>query len=50
MFYVDLIMVSCLLDYLFYQICWINTYLEGGVDLYCNVCVYIYIYICMYKT
>ena len=45
MFYVDLIMVSCLLDYLFYQICWINTYLEGGVDLYCNVCVCVYIYI-----
>ena len=37
MFYVDLIMESCLLDYSFYQICWINTYLEGGVDLYCNI-------------
>ena len=40
MFYVDLIMVSCLLDYSFYQICWINTYLEGVVDLYCNLYIY----------
>ena len=42
MFYVNLIMVSCLLDYSFYQICWIYTYLEGGVDLYCNIYIYIY--------
>ena len=37
-------MVSCLLDYSFYQICWIYTYLEGGVDLYCNIYIYIYVY------
>ena len=45
MIYVNIIMVSYLLDYSFYQICWINTYLEGGVDLYCNIYIYIYIYI-----
>ena len=42
MIYVNIIMVSYLLDYSFYQSCWIYTYLEGGVDLYCNIYIYIY--------
>ena len=37
MFYVDLIILSCMLNYLIYQIRWINTYLEGEVDLYCKL-------------
>ena len=44
MFCVDFVMVSCLLDYSFYQIRWINTYLEGEVDLYYKL------YITLVKT